>query len=240
MGRAFEVRKASMAKTAAAKAKVYSRYGKEIYVAAKSGEPDPEMNTNLKKCIERAKANQVPADVIKRAIEKAKGGSDENYTSATYEGFGQGGEATIIIECLSDNSNRTIADLRGAFNKAHAKLASSGAVSFNYESVGQLVIAYSDEDTMLETLLMADIDVKEIEVEDEHMSITVAPQDLNNAKEEIEKLIENVEFDVLELTMLANEHVHLDGDDKVAFERLLALLDDVEDMQNVYHNVEGL
>ena len=240
MGRAFEVRKASMAKTAAAKAKVYSRYGKEIYVAAKNGEPDPEMNVNLKKTIERAKANQVPADVIKRAIEKAKGGADENYQSATYEGFGSGGSATIVIECLSDNANRTIADLRGAFNKAKAKMGVSGSVSFNYESVGQIVIAYTDEDTMLETLLMADVDVKEIEVENDHMSITTAPQDLNKAKEEIERLIPSATFDVLELTMIPNEYVTLDGDDKSLFERLLTLLDDVDDVQNVYHNVENL
>lgn len=239
MGRAFEVRKASMAKTAAAKAKVYSRYGKEIYVAAKNGEPDPEMNVNLKKTIERAKANQVPADVIKRAIEKAKGGTGENYQSATYEGFGSGGIATVVIECLSDNSNRTIADLRGAFNKSKAKLGVSGSVSFNYESVGQIVIAYSDEDTMLETLLMADVDVKEIEVEEGHMSITTSPQDLNKAKEEIEKMIPDVTFDVLELTMIPNEYVTLEGDDKVLFERLLSLLDEVDDVQNVYHNVEN-
>lgn len=240
MGRAFEVRKASMAKTANAKAKVYSRYGKEIYVAAKSGEPDPEMNVNLKKTIERAKANQVPADVIKRAIEKAKGGSGENYQSATYEGFGSGGNATVVIECLTDNSNRTIADLRGAFNKSKAKIGVSGSVSFNYESVGQIVIAYTDEDAMLEALLMADVDVKEIEVEEDHMSITTAPQDLNKAKEEIEKLIPDVTFDVLELTMIPNEYVTLDGDDKDLFERLLNLLDDVDDVQNVYHNVENL
>ena len=112
MGRHFEVRAASMAKTAAVKAKLYSRYGKEILMAAKAGVPDPDMNASLKKVIERAKANQVPADVIKRAIDKAKGGTNENYSAATYEGFGAGGQATIIIDCLTDNANRTIADLR--------------------------------------------------------------------------------------------------------------------------------
>lgn len=240
MGRAFEVRKASMAKTAAAKTKVYSRFGREIYVAAKSGEPNPEMNSSLKKVIERAKANQVPADVIKRAIEKAKGGAAENYQSAVYEGFGHGGIATVVIECLTDNANRTIADLRGAFNKSKAKLGSSGAVSFNYENVGQLMIAYTDEDTMLETLLMADVDVKEIEVQDGLMSITTSSHDLYKAKEEIETLISGVVFEALELTMLPNEYVTIDGLDKELFERLLAFLDEIDDVQNVYHNVEGL
>lgn len=241
MGRHFEVRAASMAKTAAAKAKVYSKHSKEIYVAAKNGVPDPEMNTVLKQCIEKAKANQVPADVIKRAIEKAKGGAGEDYSSSTYEGFGSGGGATIVVECLSDNANRTIADLRGAFNKAHAKLGVSGSVSFNYESVGMLVVKYTDEDAMLEALLMADVDVKEISVNDgEHMEISVSPQDLYKAKEVIDELIPEVTYDVLELTMIPNEYVTLEGEDKDLFERLLTLLDDVDDVQNVYHNVENL
>jgi len=240
MGRHFEVRAASMAKTAAAKAKVYSRYSKEIYVAAKNGVPDPDMNMVLKQTIARAKANQVPADVIKKAIEKAKGGTGENYDSATYEGFGFGGQATIVIACLTDNTNRTIAALRGCFNKAKAKMGVSGSVSFNYENVGEIVISYEDEDTMLETLLMADIDVKNVEVENGHMDITVAPTDLNKAKEAIEELIPDVTFDVLELTMLPNEYVTLEGDEKDLFERLLTALDDVDDVQNVYHNVENL
>ena len=238
MGRHFEVRAAAMAKTAAAKAKVYSRYGKEIYVAAKNGVPDPDMNAVLKKTIERAKANQVPADVIKRAIEKAKGGSNENYTSMTYEGFGAGGSATIIVECLSDNSNRTIADLRGAFNKSHAKMGVAGSVSFNYDHVGMLVFDFADEEAMLDALIMADVDVKELEVEDGKMTVTVEPTDLYKAKDAIDELIgDEVKYDVLEPTMLPHEYVELEGEDKELFERLLRLLDDVDDVQNVYHNV---
>ena len=241
MGRHFEVRAAAMAKTAAAKAKVYSRYGKEIYVAAKNGVPDPDMNAVLKKTIERAKANQVPADVIKRAIEKAKGGSNENYTSMTYEGFGAGGSATIIVECLSDNSNRTIADLRGAFNKSHAKMGVAGSVSFNYDHVGMLVFDFADEEAMLDALIMADVDVKELEVEDGKMTVTVEPTDLYKAKDAIDELIgDEVKYDVLEPTMLPHEYVELVGVDKELFERLLRLLDDVDDVQNVYHNVSNV
>ncbi|MDE6195327.1 MAG: YebC/PmpR family DNA-binding transcriptional regulator [Erysipelotrichaceae bacterium] len=240
MGRAFEVRKASMQKTANAKAKVYSRFGKEILVAAKSGEPDPDMNVALKKVIERAKANQVPADVIKRAIEKAKGGSTENYTSATYEGFGSGGGATLIIECLTDNNNRTISDLRACFNKAHAKIGVAGSVSFNYEHVGMIVIAYENEEEMLDALIMQDVDVKDLEVEEGHMSISVHPSDLHKAKCVIEELIPDVVFEMLEPTMVPNEYVELSGDDKMLFERLITLLDDVDDVQNVYHNVSNL
>ena len=240
MGRHFEVRAASMAKTAAAKAKLYSRYGKEILVAAKNGVPDPDMNAALKKVIERAKANQVPADVIKRAIDKAKGGTGENYSPASYEGFGSGGAATVIIDCLTDNTNRTIADLRACFNKSHAKMGVSGSVSFNYEKVGFISLKYEDEETMMESLIMAEVDLKDIETEEGQMTITVEPSDLNKAKEAIEAMIPDVSFDALELTMLPNEYVELEGEDLELFQRLIRLLDDVDDVQNVYHNVSNL
>ena len=222
MGRHFEVRAAAMQKTANQKAKVYSRYSKEILVAAKNGEPDPDMNQALKKVIERAKANNVPADVIKRAIEKAKSNDTENYSSARYEGFGSGGGSSIIIDCLTDNPNRTIANLRACFNKSHAKLGVGGSVSFNYEHLGLIVIDYDDE------------------VEDGVMTITVEPQDLSKAKEAIEQLIPDVEFKVMEDTMLANDTVELSGDDLELFRRLVTLLDDVDDVQNIYHNVSNL
>ena len=232
MGRHFEVRAAAMAKTSAANAKLFSRFSKEIYMAAKAGEPDPSMNQGLKKVIERAKANNVPADVIKRAIDKAKGGS-------TYEGFGAGA-STVIIECLTDNQNRTIASLRACFNKAKAKIGVAGSVSFNYQHVGNLVIVYTDEEAMLDALIMADVNVLELEVEGEYMNINVEPSDLYKAKEAIEALIPDVKFDVLELTMIPNEYCTLEGDDKELFQRLLTLLDDVDDVQNVWHNVENI
>lgn len=240
MGRHFEVRAASMQKTANAKAKLYSRYGKEILVAAKAGVPDPEMNAALKKIIERAKANQVPADVIKRAIDKAKGNSNENYASATYEGFGSGGAATVIIDCLTDNANRTIADLRACFNKSHAKLGVAGCASFNYEHVGLIVVKYDDEESMMDALIMAEVELKDIEVEEGTMTITVEPTDLSKAQEAIEGLIPEVEFDVMEDTMLANEYVTLEGEELKLFQRLVTLLDDVDDVQQVYHNVSNI
>lgn len=237
MGRAFEVRKASMAKTAAAKAKVYSRFGKEIYVAAKAGVPDPEMNTTLKHVIEKARANQVPSDVIKRAIEKAKGKQDESYASITYEGFGSG-DATILVECLTDNTNRSLSDVRACFNKSHAKLGVAGAVSHSYTNTGMLVFSYDkDEDSMLELLLEADVDVFEIEKEEDLISVNVAPTDLHKARLAIEEVYPDVKFEVLETEMIPNEYVTLEGEDLVLFERLLNLLDEVDDVQKVYHNV---
>lgn len=240
MGRAHEVRAASMAKTAAIKSKLYSRYGKELYIAAKSGVPDPDMNLALKRKIQEAKSNQVPADVIKRAIEKAKGGTDENYTEARYEGFGPG-SSTIIVDCLTDNTNRAITDVKTCFNKCHgAKLANSGAVSYNYESVGLFVFAYEDEDAMLEAMMEAEVDVQDISVEDGEMTVKTTFQDFGKAQDAIEKVIPGVEFDVCEATLLPTEFVTLDTqEDKEAFDKLLSMLNDCDDVNKIYTNVKG-
>ena len=240
MGRAHEVRAASMAKTAAIKSKLYSRYGKELYIAAKSGVPDPDMNLALKRKIQEAKSNQVPADVIKRAIEKAKGGTDENYTEARYEGFGPG-NSTIIVDCLTDNTNRAITDVKTCFNKCHgAKLANSGAVSYNYESVGLFVFAYEDEDAMLEAMMEAEVDVQDISVEDGEMTVKTTFQDFGKAQDAIEKVIPGVEFDVCEATLLPTEFVTLDTqEDKEAFDNLLSMLNDCDDVNKIYTNVKG-
>lgn len=240
MGRHFEVRAAAMQKTANQKAKVYSRYSKEILVAAKNGDPNPDMNQTLKKAIERAKANNVPADVIKRAIDKAKSSADENFSSARYEGFGSGGGSTIIIDCLTDNANRTIANLRACFNKSHAKLGVGGSVSFGYEHLGIIVIEYTDEEAMMDAMIEGGVDLNDIEIEDGYMTISVDPNQLDDAKTIVEGLIPDVKFIVLEDKMVPNETVELEGEDLELFKRLVTLLDDVDDVQNVYHNVSNL
>ncbi len=240
MGRHFEVRAAAMQKTANQKAKVYSRYSKEILVAAKNGDPNPDMNQTLKKAIERAKANNVPADVIKRAIDKAKSSADENFSSARYEGFGSGGGSTIIIDCLTDNANRTIANLRACFNKSHAKRGVGGSVSFGYEHLGIIVIEYTDEEAMMDAMIEGGVDLNDIEIEDGYMTISVDPNQLDDAKTIVEGLIPDVKFIVLEDKMVPNETVELQGEDLELFKRLVTLLDDVDDVQNVYHNVSNL
>ena len=237
MGRAHEVRAAAMAKTAAMKSKLYSRYGKELYIAAKAGVPDPEMNQTLKRKIAEAKANQVPADVIKRAIEKAKGGSNENYDSLRYEGFGPG-SATIIIDCLTDNSNRTVAAMNQCFNKSHCKMGVKGSVSFNYDNLGVLSFKYEDEDAMLDTLINADVNVEDIEVEDGEMTVYVDPSDLHKAQEAIEAMLGEIEFAVCAIKMLPQEYVKIEDEhDKELWNRLISLLEEVEDVQEIFHNV---
>ena len=240
MGRHFEVRAAAMQKTANQKAKIYSRYSKEILVAAKNGDTNPDMNQALKKAIERAKANNVPAHVIKNAIDKAKSSSGENFNASRYEGFGSGAGSTIIIDCLSDNANRTIANLRACFNKAKAKLGVGGSVSFGYEHLGVIVIQYEDEEAMMDAMIEGDIDLNDIEIEEGYMTITVDPTQLDDAKEVVEKLIPEVQFVVMENKMVPNETVELEGEDKELFQRLVTLLDDVDDVQNIYHNVSNL
>ncbi len=237
MGRAHEVRAASMAKTAAIKSKLYSRFGKELYIAAKSGVPDPDMNLTLKRKIAEAKSNQVPADVIKRAIEKAKGGTDENYDEARYEGFGPG-NSTIIVDCLTDNTNRSYTNVKTAFNKCKgAKLVNAGGVSYNYENVGLFEFAYEDEETMLDAMMEADVDVQDITVEDGEMTVKTSFADFGKAQEAIEKLIPNVEFDTCEATMLPNEYVDItDPEDIEAFNKLMDMLNDVEDVNKIYTN----
>jgi YebC/PmpR family DNA-binding regulatory protein len=238
MGRAHEVRAASMAKTAAIKSKLYSRFGKELYIAAKSGVPDPDMNLTLKRKIAEAKSNQVPADVIKRAIEKAKGGSDENYDEARYEGFGPGG-STLIVDCLTDNTNRSYTNVKTCFNRCRgAKLVNAGAVSYNYESVGIFTFPYTDEDAMLEAMMEAEVDVQDITVEDGKMTVKTTFQDFGKAQDAIEKLIPGIEFDRCETTMLPNEYVDLtDEEDIESYHKLMDMLNDVEDVNKIYTNV---
>lgn len=238
MGRAHEVRAASMAKTAAMKTKLYSRFGKEIYIAAKSGEPDPEMNLTLRRKIQEAKSNQIPADVIKRAIDKAKGGDVENYAEARYEGFGPG-NSTFIVDCLTDNTNRSTTDVRTAFTKTNgAKMVNTGGVSYNYESVGLFILDYADEEKMLEHLLENDVDVVDLEVEDGEMVIKTSFEDFGKGQDAIESLLPNIEFKISETAMIPNDYVTLtDKEEIAAFHKLMDMLNDSDDVNKIYHNV---
>ena len=239
MGRAHEVRKVAMAKTAAAKTKIYSRFGKEIYMAAKSGVVDITMNVNLKKKIEQAKANQVPNDVINRAIEKAKGSSNETYDTCRYEGFGPK-DSTIIIDCLTDNVNRTISDIKTCFNKTKQKLGVLGSVSFNYENLGVLSFIYNNtnSDEIFEYLLDKNIELKDIILSDNTLTIYVFPNDLHLTQQVIQELLVDIEFIECELKMIPNELIELNQEDIQIFDKLIQLLEDIDDVQQIYHNVK--
>lgn len=235
MGRAYEVRKASIQKTGAAKGKIYSMYAKEIYLAAKQGGTELESNASLKRLVDRAKKEQVPGDIIKRAIDKVNSGADESYVKNTYEMFGPAG-STLIVECLTDNVNRSVSDLRAVVNKTHIKMGAMGSVSYMYDNNCVVSFKGLDEETVMETLIMQDIDA-DIETEDDAIVVYGQPQDLFRIKDAIKEVKADVNFDIEEIAMLPKDTVNLEGDDKELFDKLLKMLDDVEDVQNVYHNV---
>lgn len=237
MGRAFEVRKASMAKTAAAKTKIYSRFGKEIYMAAKAGIPDPEMNAGLRRIVEQARNKQVPADIIARAIEKAKGGSEDNYHGVRYEGFGPGA-STFIVECLTDNDNRTVSEVRNAFTKSKSKMGVGGSVSHSYDHVAIISFMYDDEEKVIEALLDNGVDLIDIESEEGAISVTLGTTELHNAKDAIDKELGEQTYDVFDITYLPHEYVTIDEADMPMFERLITMLEECEDVQEVFHNVQ--
>lgn len=236
MGRAHEVRAASMAKTAAAKSKLYSIYAKEIYQVAKNGGANPEANPALKRLIEKAKKEQVPSDVINRSIDKVNKGITEDYTVCEYEAFGPGG-SNLIIKCLTDNVNRTVASIKTVANKTAAKLAGQGAVSFMYENLCVLGIKGHSEDEIMDTLINANIDINDMEVEDDMILVYAEPSDYSNMKKALEDAYPGINFEVDEIGKYAKDMVTLEGEDLVAFNKILTMLDDVDDVSNVYHNV---
>lgn len=237
MGRAYQNRKESMAKTSDAKAKVYSKYGRELYVCAKSGGVDPEGNLALRSMIERAKKDQVPTHVIEKAIEKAKGGGGEDFTPARYEGYGPGG-CMVIVDSLTDNPNRTFGDVRQCFTKTKAKIGTTGTVGHMFDHAAILVFAGDDEEAALEALLMADVDVSDIECDDGKITVFTPHTEYFKAKQALTDALGEIEFDVDEIQFVPKGTTPISGDDVEMFEKFLDLLNDLDDVQNIYHDAE--
>ncbi len=236
MGRAHEVRAKAMAATAAKRSALFMRASKEIYMAAKSGEPDPSMNLALRSAIEKWKGQQVTKDVIDRAIAKAKGGEAESYTQGRYEAFGPGG-SLLIIDSLTDNSNRALVDIRTVITKKGGHL---GSTVFNFTETGVIAFNGNNRDEVEENLILGDVDVREVTEEDGIIEVLVEPSSFNKAKEVLNEMGIK-EFETAEITFLANDPIELtDAEDKRKFQELLDMLDEVGDVQNVYHNVKGL
>jgi len=237
MGRAYQNRKVSMAKTSDAKAKVYSKYGREIYVCAKSGGIDPAGNLALRGLIERAKKDQVPTHVIEKAIDKAKGGGGEDFAPARYEGFGPGG-CMVIVDCLTDNPNRTFGDVRQCFTKTKCKIGTQGVVSHMFDHAAILAFKNDDEDAVLEALLNADVDVADVENEDGKITVFAPQADYFKAKQALTDAFGEIDFDVDEIQFVPRGATAISGDDISMFEKFLDLLNDLDDVQNVYHDAE--
>ncbi len=238
MGRAYQNRKESMAKTSDMKAKVYSKYGREIYVCAKSGGIDPEGNLALRSLIDRAKKDQVPTHVIEKAIDKAKGGGGEDYSPARYEGYGPG-KCMAIIECLTDNPNRTFGDVRVCFTKTNSKIGTQGSVSHMFDHLAIFRFSGDDEEAILDILMEADIDVTDIESEDGKITVFAPSDEYGKARAAIVAAIPDVDFDVDEIQFIPQTTTPIsDEEDLAMFEKFLGMLNDLDDVQNVYHNAE--
>ncbi|HIO96830.1 MAG TPA: YebC/PmpR family DNA-binding transcriptional regulator [Leucothrix sp.] len=241
MGRAYQNRKESMAKTSDMKAKVYSKYGREIYVCAKAGGFDPDGNLALRSLIDRAKKEQVPAHVIDKAIDKAKGGGGEDFSPALYEGFGPAG-CMVLVECLTDNPNRTFGDVRLCFTKSKSKLGTPGTVQHLFDHLAIFVFKADGDDqeeATLDALMEADVDVTDIENEDGMITVFAPTTEYAKARQALIDTFEGIDFEVDEIQYLAQNPAPItEADDIEKFELLLALLNDNDDVQNVYHSAE--
>lgn len=216
--------------------KVFQKLAKEIMVAAKGGSPDPAQNAALRLAVDKAKAQNMPKDNIQKAIEKATGGSDgANYENIRYEGYGHGGVA-FMVDCLTDNRNRTASQVRSTFTKAGGNLGTDGSVSYIFERRGSIVIpADYDEDTMMMTALDAGAEDFE-KVEDTYV-ISTDQINFTNVRDALEK--ENVkEFLECELTYVPTMEVELDTEGQEKVMKLVENLEDLDDVQDVYYNLK--
>ena len=234
MGRAHEVRAKAMAATAAKRSALFMRASKEIYMAAKSGEPDPEMNLALRSAIEKWRGQNVTKDVIDRAIQKAKGGSAEAYTSGRYEAFGPGG-SLFIVDTLTDNTNRALTEVRTTITKKGGHM---GSVIFNFTETGIFAFDGTNRDEVEENLILSDVDVREVTEEGGKIEVLVEPSAFGKAREVLADM-GITQFDMAEITFLPNEPVTItDPEDQRKFQELCDMLDELQDVQNVYHNVQ--
>ncbi|MCP3763355.1 YebC/PmpR family DNA-binding transcriptional regulator [Domibacillus sp. A3M-37] len=236
MGRKWNNIKEKKASKDANTSRIYAKFGREIYVAAKQGEPNPESNQALRMVLERAKTYSVPKTIIDRAIEKAKGGAEESYDELRYEGFGPGG-SMVIVDALTNNVNRTASDVRAAFGKNGGNMGVSGSVAYMFDATAVFGLEGKNADEVLELLMEADIDVRDVLEEDE-VVIVYAEPDQFHAVQEALKEAGVTEFTVAELTMLAQNDVTLSEDDQEQFEKMIDVIEDLEDVQQVYHNVD--
>ncbi len=221
----------------AAKGKIFTMIGREIAVAVKEGGPDPANNSKLAAVIAKAKASNMPNDTIDRGIKKAAGdGENVNYVVATYEGYGPAGTA-IIVKCLTDNKNRTAANVRNAFTKGQGSIGTQGCVSYMFDERGQIIIEKETCEKDADDLMMLALDAgaEDFQEEEDSFEILTAPDAFDAVREALEA--EKIEMANAEVTMLPQTYVTLsDEADLKNIQRILDLLDEDDDVQNVYHN----
>ena len=226
-------------KNDAAKGKIFTIIGREIAIAVKEGGADPANNSKLRDVIAKAKANNMPNDTIERGIKKAAGDGDSvNYVQVTYEGYGPSGTA-IIVDALTDNKNRTAANVRNAFTKGQGNIGTQGCVSYLFDQKGQIIIAKDDCDMDADDLMMMALDAgaEDFSEEEDSFEVITAPDDFSAVREALEA--ENIPMASAEVTMIPQTYVSLtDEKDITNIQRILDLLDEDDDVQEVYHNWE--
>ena len=236
MGRVFEKRKESIFKTADQRSKLYSKYGRQLYMAARNGVPDPEANPTLRSLVERAKRANVASHVIEKAIQKAAGAGGEDFQAARYEGFGPGG-SLLIVECLTDNSTRTVSDVRISFNKTGSKLAANGSVVMSFDHLAVLSFHGDDEEKVIEAMFAADVAVEDVECQDGTVTIFAPPVEFYKARTALLEAFPGLDLEIQEIKFLPQESKSLSAEELALFEKLLGMLNDSDDVQEIYHNV---
>ncbi len=226
-------------KNDAAKGKIFTIIGREIAVAVKEGGPDPANNSRLRDVIAKAKSNNMPNDTIERGIKKAAGDAGSvNYETVTYEGYGPGGTA-IIVRALTDNKNRTAANVRNAFSKGHGSIGTQGCVSYMFDEKGQIildreVVTGEPDDVMMAVL---DAGAEDFQEEEDSFVVLTDPGEFSKVREELEK--QGYEMADAQVTMLPQNYVSLSDETDIAnFERIISFLEDDDDVQEVFHNRE--
>lgn len=233
MGRAFQVRAASMASTAAKKSALNMRASKEIYLAAKSGGPDPHSNLALRAALDKYRALGATKDVMERAIKKAEGTELVAYIPGRYEIMGPGG-FNIVVDTLTDNVNRAVSDIKAAIKKGDATFQS---VAYNFTETGLFVFDGAKLEEVEEALILNDVDVWDINEEDDIIQVLVNPMAYGKTRDTLYELGIK-EFNISEIQMIPNDKITLNEENLILFKRIIDLLEDVQDVQEVYHNVE--
>ena len=224
-------------KSDAERGKIFTKIGREIAVVVKTGGADPVSNSKLRDIIAKAKQNNMPNDSIQRAIKKATGElSNVNYENTTYEGYGVGGSA-VIVECLTDNKNRTAGDVRHAFDKHGGSLGASGCVSYLFKRKGIIILEKNDEMDSDEILMQAlEAGAKDVLEDEDCFTIETASDELNNVVESLKN--NGIEVNEYDVELVPDMYVELDEAKQTQFEKMIDALEDLDDVQNVYHNVK--
>ena len=237
MGRAFEFRKARKMKRWSAMAKTFTRIGKDISIAVKEGGPNPDTNARLRAVIQNAKSANMPKDNVERAIKKASGSDSANYVEMSLEGYAPHGVA-VFVECTTDNNNRTVANVRSYFNKCEGNLGTNGSLEFIFDRKAVFAFSESQVEMDLEELEMELIDVGLEELENDEGTITVTTDfsDFSNMQKQLESM--NIELESSELQRFPNNSKTLVGEEAKSVLKLIDKLEEDEDVQNVFHNME--